>query len=277
MANQDTWDEVGRNFVVPHDSPPRWLLVLTAYVDESGQEQGNWMFVAGYVGNDEQWQRVGSEWRSAIANRQHLHLKELRWGLKKEHDREMLKRAGAVPKSCGLTPILGGVRLSDYDDLIDGTREEKLLNGYICCCFAMVIQTLRGIPKDERLTIIFERQDLYWWMADIAMQVIANERSLPEMLTPDGKTPKLAAWKVVPKGSTVLTEPSDYFAYALLQNWRDKTSLKAEWCRPILEAHNYEGLGAIMKRDKIRETIQHGQMLNLFANALRMARKMYGK
>jgi hypothetical protein len=248
--------------------------VLTAYVDESGQEQDNWMFVAGFVGNDKHWSDTADAWRVAIAPRKRLHMTTLRF--KKDREKRMLERAGVVPEVCGLTPIFGGVRQSDYRDLIAGPREEKLMNGYICCCFAMVINTLRGIPPNERLEVVFERQDRYWWMTEIAMSVIASDRTSKDMLLPDG-TPKLASWKSVPKDSTPLTQPADYFAHALLQVWRDKHSIKAQWCKPILDANGGEGLGAIMRRPLIRHIIQQGQMFALFENAKRMLGEIRGK
>jgi len=247
----------------------------TAYVDESGQEQKNWMFVAGFVGNDDQWRTTATAWKEAIAPRKTLHMNKLRFN--KDCQRRMLERAGVVPKYCGLTPILGGVRQSDYEDLIVGTAAEKLMKGYMCCCFAMVTNALRGIPATDRLEIVFERQDEYWWMTDIAMQVLADAREAPDMLLPDGKTSKLASWKSVPKGSTPLTEPADYFAYSLLQLWRDKNSLRAQWCKPISEAFDYEGLGAIMDREMIRPIMRQGHMQYLCEEATRKLKKIYDK
>jgi hypothetical protein len=29
-------------FSVPHDDPPKWLLMLTAYIDETGQQGDSW-------------------------------------------------------------------------------------------------------------------------------------------------------------------------------------------------------------------------------------------
>lgn len=248
--------------------------MLTAYVDETGQEQKNWMFVAGFVGNDDQWRSTATAWKEAIAPRTTLHMNKLRFN--KHSQKMMLERAAAVTKTSGLTPVMGGVRPSDYEDLIAGTYEEKLLNGYISCVFPMVINTLRGIPANERLEVVFERQDRYWWMTEIAMRVISEAREAPDMLLPDG-TPKLANWRSVPKGSTPLTEPADYFCYALLQAWHDKNSLRAQWCKPILEAHNYSGLGAIMRRKKMREVVQGSQMLYMFQEAKRMMEKMRAK
>src|SRR6185369_1267145 len=75
------------------------------------------------------------------------------------------------------------------------------------------------------------------------------------MLTADG-LPKLAKWSFVPHDSTILTDPADYFSYGLLQSWRDKNSKRSQWCQPILNSGNGEGVGAIMRRDQIRKVIK---------------------
>jgi hypothetical protein len=49
--------------------------MLTAYVDESGIDQGGWMFVSGYVGDDAAWKKASDAWKAAIAPRKHLHMK----------------------------------------------------------------------------------------------------------------------------------------------------------------------------------------------------------
>jgi hypothetical protein len=106
-------DFLGGAFRIPHDRPPRHLLVLTAYIDESGQEQReDFMFVAGYMGNEQAWRRVEEAWPSAIAPRKHLHMNRLKF--RSETDRAMILRVAAVSKECGLTPIFGGVRQADY-------------------------------------------------------------------------------------------------------------------------------------------------------------------
>src|SRR5208282_5731904 len=85
----------------------------------------------------------------------------------------------------------------------------------------------------------------------------------PWIFTGDGK-PKLAKWGFVPKGSTLMTDPADYLAFALREIWTDKTSKKAQWCRPILASGRGEGFGVIMQRETIREVINQTYMLALF-------------
>jgi hypothetical protein len=236
-------------FRIPHDVPPRYLLVYTAYLDESGQEQDDWMFVAGFFGPEDAWKALPEPWLKAIAPRNHLHVKRQKFT--KETVRQMLEKAGPIAVNCGLTPMLGGVRQGDYMDLLSGTRDGKLLNGYVNCCSFAVINAMRSLPPGERLEVVFEQQQRYGWMNDISMQVIADFSIHPQLVLPDGRS-RLASWRSVPKGTTLLTEPADYFAFSLLQLWRDQNSRKTKWCRPMLDACQGKAVGKIMRRNEIR-------------------------
>jgi hypothetical protein len=184
----------------------------------------------------------------------------------------MLARAAKVPEQCGLTPIFGGVRYSDYSDLIEGTLGEKLVSGYIACFSAMLLNAVRGIPPGERLEIAFAEQLVHQGYNCIAMHALQNV-STDEMRLPDGR-PKLANWRSVPKGATPLTEIGDYFAYALFQVWKDPKSLKSSLCKPILDAYGGEGFGAILTRSKVREIVGMGVMLYAIDEARRLVKKM---
>src|SRR6185437_9069940 len=144
---------------------------------------------------------------------------------------------------------MGGARVSDYEDLVAGTISEKLMKGYIACLYPLVINTLRVIPPNERLELVFEEQKEYEPFVGLMLSdMVSPHPDKPDwMLTSDG-LPKLVKWSFVPKGSTILTDPADYFSYALLQLWRDKTSKRTEWCRPILG--DSTGIGKIMRRNE---------------------------
>ena len=233
---------------------------MRAYIDESGHEQKGWMFLAGFVGNNEQWTEFVPIWKEALGpQRKLLHMNQLRW--KKDRTRRLLERLGPVPSNCKLIPMLAGVRYQDYEDLVSGTPEQKLLKGYIACLAPMVIQTLRGIPKDETLELVFEEQQEYASLVDmsLAMAVIAASQGEPWSQTPDGK-PKLAKWGFVKKGSTIMTDPADYLAFALREVWTNPKSQKARWCHPILKSGNGEGFGVIMQRPLIRRMIIQTRM-----------------
>jgi len=81
----------------------------------------------------------------------------------------------------------------------------------------------------------------------------------------DGK-PKLAKWGFVPKGSTVLTDPADYLAFALRELWTNPKGKKAAWCKPILKSGGGRGLGAILRRDTIRQVVATTQVIAAYRN-----------
>jgi hypothetical protein len=249
---------LGGAFRIPHNTPSRWLQVITLYADESGQHQDDQrMFVAGYFGDDVAWNKFPTLWKQAIHPRPHLHLNRVKF--KSSSEKKMLEKAALVPKECGLTPALGGVKMKDYRYRVRNTEQERALHGYALCVYAMVYNILRAIPPDEQLEVVLEQQDRYGIHAQAAMQVIADMGDNPEILSADGK-PKLAGWRFVPKCSTTLTEPGDYFAYALFQMWRDKTSRRSTWCKPILDAHEGFAIGHIWKRDEIMEVVLAGPL-----------------
>jgi hypothetical protein len=247
---------LSESFRIPHDHPPRWLFVLTAYLDESGQESTEYVFVAGFLGSDDQWKQLAQKWKDALEkrNRKALHMSDLRWS-KPDRIRPLLESLGPIPYECGLEPVLGGVRVADYSDLTKGTIDELLMAGYISALYPLVIQALRWIPKNERLELVFEAQDRYEPFAHAMLSDIANQTH-PELMT-DDRRPKLANWRFVPKGSTVLTQPADYFAYALTQIYRDKKSEKSKLCSPIMrDGEKSKAIGWIFPREQVRRIMQ---------------------
>jgi hypothetical protein len=228
--------------------------VLTAYIDESGQEQDDWMFIAGYMGTDEAWKKFPDLWAKAIGpQRQHLHMKELRFT--RLAVQKMLARAALVPKKCGLIPIAAGVRLKDYADLLLEERDTLLHAAYMQCCRAVTIFAMRALPDNERLEIVFERQDRYGWLAEKEFHKIASTTDHPQLLMADGKTSKLASWRFIQKQDTVLCEPADYLAYYLLQHARNKQSVKSRWTYPIIAADPKSGAAALLNRENVRGII----------------------
>jgi hypothetical protein len=245
-------------FTSPHDRPARWLAVLTAYLDECGHEQKGWQFIAGFFGNDDQWKDFTPRWIEALGKRKRLHMHSLRWNHKKAERRvkPLLERLAPIPELCGLTPIVGGIRYGDYEDLLVGTPWEKVLSGYTHCLFALVMQTLRVVPPYERIEFVFEAQNTYEPYANAAFTKFLAVPDHPWKTTSDG-LPKVAKWSFVPKGTTVLTDPADYAAFALHAVWTDKKSRKAQWCTPLLRScdHNNRGIGSIMNRQAVRQVV----------------------
>src|SRR6266481_3768000 len=111
--------------------------MLTAYLDESGHETKDWMFVAGFLGKENQWKELVPSWKEALGpQRKNLHMSDLRWN--KQATKDLLSRLGPIPYECKLQPVLAGVRMRDYEDLIEGTPAEKLLKGYLAAIIPLV-------------------------------------------------------------------------------------------------------------------------------------------
>ena len=205
--------------------------MLTAYVDESGHDNPDWVVIAGLLGNDDQWKHLASEWRVALGKRRSFHMRKLRFT--HQSTKRLLETLGPMPAHCGLRRIVGAIKVSDYADLIGtGPVNEQALKGYILALLGMTYQVLRHLPKGERLEIVFEQQDEYQPVAHELLSMVAIG-NYPWLKTDTGET-KLAKWRFVPKDSTILTQSADYMAYAVLQYYRDKDSRKAQWCRSIL-------------------------------------------
>src|SRR5208282_5208121 len=164
--------------------------------------------------NEGQWGRFVDAWKVGLGpQRKSLHLTKLRWN--QDRTRQLLARLGPIPEACGLQAMLGGVRFGDYEDLVSGTREAKTLKGYMSCLMPMVLQTLKGLPENERIELVFEQQDEYEPFVNMALPFFSvRDPYAPWIFTGDGK-PKLAKWGFVPKGSTLMTDPADYLAFAL--------------------------------------------------------------
>lgn len=233
--------------------------MLYAYIDESGQEADEWVFIAGYLGNEDQWRQVATKWAAALASQQRttLHMKRLRWG--RDSTRRLLAKLGPIPTECGLTRIIMGVRVQDYSDLVAGTTMEKRSAGYLQLITPLMMFIAQSLPGDERAEVVFEAQDRYSALTNehltVQMQAITGPGS-QSLRTSDGK-PRIAKWSFLPKGSSSLLETADYLAYAVLQTYRDRTSKKTEWCKSIISDADGGSLhiGHICTRDEIRSIL----------------------
>lgn len=237
----------------PHDHPPSHLLMLkTAYLDESGHESGQHVIVAGFLGNDDQWDSCAAAWAIGLGKRKGLHMSELRWKSKSSHRvRDLLERLGPIPHRCGLTPVFGGVNVSDYSDMISGTLVTKINKGYILSLYPMIVRILATLKGEERVKLVFEQNTQYQTFTElIGMIVGAFEGRI--FKTPSG-LPRLSGIEFVTKGSTALTQPADYLAFAILQQHRDPRSQKARWTLPIIG--NRIPVGKFMRRDELRKGI----------------------
>lgn len=244
-------DALEGRFCVPHDRPPRWLIVLYEYCDESGHERRDQhTIIAGFLGNEDQWKALLRDWLPALGNRRSLHTRKLFRNEKRA--RALLSRLGPIPAKCGLRPFVSAVKADDYWDLVDGTPVEKRAKGYCTALYTLIIDTLIYAPRDERVEFIFETQKEYEACTNEIMKAVlrANQK---ELYTSNG-VPRLANWGFIPKESSPLTQPADYLANAVLQYYRDPKGVRWDITRPIIDSYPKLDLltYGVLSRENIR-------------------------
>jgi Protein of unknown function (DUF3800) len=219
--------------------------MLTAYLDESAHETEN-VIVAGFLGNDDQWEQCAEQWRIGLGKRKYLHMKDLRF--KKQRVRELLERLGPIPHECGLRTLVATVPVSSYYDLVSNTRAERLTKGYYFCLITILDAIVKNTPKDESVKLVCELQNEY----EIGARRFFDDNK--HHLTSAGE-PKFNSIEFISKDSSILTQPADYLAFSILQVFRDPESLKSKWCEPI-RRNTQPGFGFIHDGKGLRDVVK---------------------
>jgi hypothetical protein len=226
--------------------------MITVYLDESRHSDPNsFMVVAGFWGNKEQWDALIPDWVSGLGKRKSLHMRTLRLNSKRgtKRGRELLKRLGPLPYKHGLTAIYGAVKTSDYLEIVVNTQHEKEFPGYSICLTAVMQRLSRHIPGYESIKIVCEIQEKY---EEIACRTFRQVRAAKPISNPS--RPYFSGIEFISKNSSVLTQPSDFLAYAIAEGHEDSESLKAKLCKPILGPTGTV-IGLTLERDEIRRII----------------------
>lgn len=247
-------EDVHSVFAGTPDNPPRSAVVLWVYLDESGQQnQDTHAVVAGFLGTEAQFSAVAYDWIMALYPKESLHMGDLRWNDDKAERRvrDLLAKLGPLPHKHGLSPIFGAVRYGDYVDMVAGIPEmESKVKGY-AVCFSTVLAKLMEIEQPESVKIVCERQDRYESHARHLMSVyewLALEDGLPV---------HFHSIEFVSKGVTVLTQPSDYLAFAIAKQISEPDSTRALWTQPILNGKTIDGLpGKCLERERVRDLMR---------------------
>ncbi|HXE90156.1 MAG TPA: DUF3800 domain-containing protein [Terriglobales bacterium] len=254
------------------------MLLLTAYIDESGYGDQGIIVMGGFFGRDADWGLCGREWRSALGQRKGLHMSKLRWKNTKRIQ-ALLKRLGPIPHECGLIPVWARLRVSDYSDLVEQTTlSRKLQHGYFVAAEFLGLILMNYVRLlDERIKIVFEYNEHF----DRIIPVILKAYSMAFPAFVNHGVPCLAGVEFVPKDSTCLTQPADYLTYARLQEMRDPNSLRTRLCSPILERQ--PGVHVDVSRNAIRQLMSSKSQQELRELAremephIQMLRKLHGK
>jgi hypothetical protein len=218
--------------------------MLTVYFDESFEAGNGHVVVAGFMGNKESWVKCAQEWRVALATKQSLHMKTLRWKYP-NRNKKLLEDLGAVPHACGLQPFFASVKLSEYR--IAQHVPKTFQNGYFVSLCVAVMALLANLPRGERLELIFEQQHQYAAVREAALEVISR---LPVYRVKRRKM--LAKWSSSIK--SIFLEPSDYLAYAIMQTLVDKHSIRSKFCSPIL-SQGKKRIGGKLSHEQVAKII----------------------
>jgi hypothetical protein len=207
--------------------------MLTAYVDECGQQSKGLVIVGGFIGHKEEWENLGLAWRSGFVGtqREHLHLAELRF--KKESEKRLLAKLGPLPHSCGLKGISGSVDVSDYHHLIKGTVAELHGHGYALALVPLILAIRAAIPADETFELVFEEQQALGFYREKMLSLIAYILNRDPVVKGGFKRNQLAGWRSMAKGETQLLEPADFLCYHLSHKSSEPHSVRAVWTTPI--------------------------------------------
>jgi hypothetical protein len=166
---------------------PEWLVMIKAYLDESFDDPRNqYVIVGGHCGNEEAWDKFVPNWNLQLGNqRKRLHMVDLRW--KNPSTKRLLERLGPVPAESGLSRVICGAKVADYEDLLEQSPIEKawlktMCSGYMLSLVHLVTTLLHKLPDDETLEVTLERQKEYEPWAEKAMGWILDLPQ-PRLLT----------------------------------------------------------------------------------------------
>jgi hypothetical protein len=214
--------------------------MLTAYLDECGHQGKDLVILAGFLGNKDQWEKCEVAWREGLGRRKNLHMNKLRWS-RPDRVRKLLGTLGPIPHNAGLRALFCCVKVADYEDMVSGRLVEKLVKGYYIALIGMLDAIRKNVPADETVKISLEIQTEYEVRASLIFD------SYKVYKTPDGR-PKLTSIEFIPKGTSQLTQPADYLAYALWQLYKDRQSDRSELCSSILQ-NTQSAIGMNLMRD----------------------------
>jgi hypothetical protein len=139
------------------------------------------------------------------------------------------------------------VKVTEYIDELPKFETKAFTKGYFITLVGLTASVLLTIPKGERVEFIFEEQKEFAAVREHALGLMAKK---PILCGKRGKS-ALAKWSSVPKSS--LLEPSDYLAYAVMQNLVDANSNRSRLCLPILAG---KPIGGQMGKDAVSKILE---------------------
>ena len=199
--------------------------------------------VAGYVGNQAQWASFASDWIKILGPRENLHMRRLRWN---SGSRKLLADLAPIPDRYNLQRVIGGLWMSDYEDLAKGRISEKVANPYMIAAQICIVEVLRIIGQNERISFVFDRQRTYENVMQSLFKLIFETSNTDDRV-------------VVPpifkdKSQTVCLDPADFLAFQVREYKTNPDSPKARAGMPILGDGTVAGY--IYSREQLRDFVE---------------------
>ena len=221
--------------------------MLTAYLDEAGQEGREDVIIAGYIGSDEAWDKLLIKWKAALYPRESVHVRTLRWNGRRAA--RLLAKLGPIPDECGLQRVIGHVRVADYADLFTEVQLRKLVPGYQMALHALINGVLRWIPRHEQVKFYFEQQDVFARQQHVVLTAYSQMTCFPRWTAAKASSP---VGQRCPKNTYF--EPGDALAYTVLHYARDPRSERFKVCSPFMG--DRWSVGARPTRAEVRAAMQ---------------------
>jgi hypothetical protein len=210
------------------------MALMTAYFDESGIHEGDhYCVVAGFVGNDAQWQALAADWIPAIKPRNNLHMTELRWNQHPERIAPLLAKTGPIPGKYNLTPVAIGLKWQDYNAIAKGKIREKFTNPYMMCAHCAMATVLYEVIGSDDIYFLFDRQE------GLRKETMHTLRDF--VFDRVGVDSRIKGLDFIPRKSTVCLDPADYLAFMIREQAMDGNSVKVKMGESILERKPFGG------------------------------------
>jgi hypothetical protein len=223
------------------------MAVLTAYFDESGIHAGDHLcVVAGFVGNDAQWQALAADWIPAIRPRKNLHMKDLRWNQHPERVRPLLAKLGPIPYKYNLKPVSVSVKWRDWNEIVQGKVREEYTNPYMLCAQTCMGGVLNSIAGPDDVYFLFDRQrgkrrKTIEKLRDIVFEWI-------------GIDSRVKGIDFLDRATTVCLDPADYLAFIVRERGNAPDSDKATMGASIMGTK--PGYGGTYTRHQLTEQVK---------------------
>lgn len=229
------------------------MALMTAYFDESGIHDGDhWCVVAGFVGNDAQWQAFAADWISAIKPRKNLHMKELRWRRNRQRIKTLLSTVGPIPHKYNLAPVMAAIRWSDYNSIVKGKVKEQFVTPYILCAHLCIAVALFEIVGSDDVYFLFDQQE------GIRKETMDKLREVVyEKIGVDRRVQKI---DFIDRRTTVCLDPADCLAFTLHHQGIDSNSDKATFGTSICGTKGARGIhGGKLHPSQLRWMVRDAQ------------------